>query len=147
MSDGSRGTTGSADTDAVTEAVRLTVEYPLWVLACAQRFHDTYEAIAPKHGYATAEKSRVPWHELDDNLRALMCETVQLVIGADPTEPYAQVAALTAERERLQAALGGGEALQGAPIPDHGIEGITPEMVDELLAERPPSGDDVEGRA
>ena len=59
----------------------------------------------------------------------------------------APIAALTAERERLQAALGGGEALQGAPIPDHGIEGITPEMVDELLAERPPSGDDVEGRA
>jgi hypothetical protein len=38
----------------------------------AQRFHETYERLAPNFGYKTREASAKPWSEVPVNNRALM---------------------------------------------------------------------------
>ena len=38
----------------------------------AQRFHETYERLAPSFGYNTRVKSRVPWHKVPKTNRDLM---------------------------------------------------------------------------
>lgn len=43
----------------------------------AERFHDTYERLAPDHGYETREASRKPWSEVPENNRELMTAVVQ----------------------------------------------------------------------
>jgi hypothetical protein len=40
--------------------------------ALARRFHDTYERLAPDHGYTTREASRKPWEDVPKNNRQLM---------------------------------------------------------------------------
>lgn len=40
--------------------------------ALAQRFHETYERLAPEYGYRTREASAVPWADVPENNRALM---------------------------------------------------------------------------
>lgn len=43
----------------------------------AAAFHDTYERLAPEHGYATREGSRKPWGQVPENNRNLMRATVR----------------------------------------------------------------------
>lgn len=38
----------------------------------AERFHETYERLAPDYGYETRRDSAVPWPEVPDQNRALM---------------------------------------------------------------------------
>ncbi len=45
----------------------------------AQAFHEHYERLAPSHGYATQESSRVPWDKLPAPLANLMIATVEAV--------------------------------------------------------------------
>lgn len=38
----------------------------------AQKFHETYERLAPEYGYTTREASAVPWDQVPLNNRNLM---------------------------------------------------------------------------
>lgn len=40
--------------------------------ALAQRFHETYERLAPSFGYETRKASAVAWNEVPENNRKLM---------------------------------------------------------------------------
>jgi hypothetical protein len=40
--------------------------------ALAQRFHETYERLAPRFGYETRRESAVPWAEVPEQNRKLM---------------------------------------------------------------------------
>lgn len=42
----------------------------------AQAFHESYECLAPEHGYKTREASAKPWADVPENNRALMVATV-----------------------------------------------------------------------
>lgn len=43
----------------------------------ARAFHETYERLAPQHGYETRTASAVPWQQVPANNRALMRHTVR----------------------------------------------------------------------
>lgn len=43
----------------------------------AQRFHEEYERLAPMYAWTTQEASVVPWEQLPDNQRRLMCRVVE----------------------------------------------------------------------
>lgn len=43
----------------------------------ARCFHETYEDLAPDHGYETREESRKPWHEVPEQNRSLMTAVVR----------------------------------------------------------------------
>lgn len=38
----------------------------------AQKFHETYERLAPNHGYETRKESAKPWEDVPANNKALM---------------------------------------------------------------------------
>ncbi|SRR6266704_547369 len=38
----------------------------------AQKFHETYEQLAPEHGYKTRKESAKPWSEVPENNKNLM---------------------------------------------------------------------------
>lgn len=38
----------------------------------ARAFHESYERLAPEHGYETREESAVPWDEVPESNRSLM---------------------------------------------------------------------------
>lgn len=42
----------------------------------AREFHETYERLAPDHGYETRADSRVQWSNVPDNNRSLMVAVV-----------------------------------------------------------------------
>lgn len=46
----------------------------------AQAFHEAYEELAPMHGYKTREESAVPWEDVPDTNKHLMCSTVHLLL-------------------------------------------------------------------
>jgi hypothetical protein len=46
----------------------------------ARAFHETYERLAPEHGYRTRKASAVPWLEVPESNRALMVATVQALM-------------------------------------------------------------------
>lgn len=46
----------------------------------AKFFHDTYEALAPQHGYETREASRKPWVEVPEQNKGLMVAVAQRVL-------------------------------------------------------------------
>lgn len=48
----------------------------------AAAFHDTYERLAPEHGYETREGSRKPWGEVPEQNRSLMRATVRHLLDA-----------------------------------------------------------------
>jgi hypothetical protein len=48
----------------------------------ARAFHETYERLAPEHGYRTREASAVGWDAVPTANRALMIATVQHLIDA-----------------------------------------------------------------
>lgn len=53
----------------------------------ARAFHETYESLAPSHGYETRKSSRVPWEQVPDNNKTLMIATVQALLDAGVIEP------------------------------------------------------------
>lgn len=38
----------------------------------AQKFHETYEQLAPSYSYKTRKESAVPWEDVPDNNKNLM---------------------------------------------------------------------------
>jgi hypothetical protein len=49
--------------------------------ALARRFHDTYERLAPDHGWQTQESTRgKPWDEVPEHNRGLMLATVAALL-------------------------------------------------------------------
>ena len=46
----------------------------------ARAFHETYERLAPSHGYETREASAKPWSEVPEQNRTLMVATVRDLI-------------------------------------------------------------------
>ena len=55
----------------VTEAERV-----------AQRFHETYERLAPDFGYRTREASAKPWAEVPEQNRGLMVAVCAELLGS-----------------------------------------------------------------
>lgn len=48
--------------------------------ALAKLFHETYERLAPSHGYETRKASAVPWEQVPENNRALMISVAAEVL-------------------------------------------------------------------
>lgn len=48
----------------------------------ARLFHETYERLAPEHGYQTRKASAVPWEDVPDNNKSLMI-AVAAEVGAE----------------------------------------------------------------
>jgi hypothetical protein len=46
----------------------------------ASDFHEVWEELAPSHGHATQEATRVPWHDLPESIRKLTMEVVEEVL-------------------------------------------------------------------
>lgn len=42
----------------------------------AKKMHDTYERLAPKHGWETQKKSQVAWEDLPESNRSLMLAVI-----------------------------------------------------------------------
>lgn len=61
----------------------------------AQLFHETYEELAPEHGYETREASRKPWSEVPENNRNLMIAVCSRILDGD------SLASLRRDSERL----------------------------------------------
>ncbi len=64
----------------------------------AQRFHDTYERLAPAFGYETRRESAVPWANVPATNRALMIATVREVFWSAAPAPD-QAGGLTLSHE------------------------------------------------
>ena len=65
----------------------------------ASLFHSTYEDLAPTYGYETRKESAVPWSEVPEQNRLLMCEVVSRV-RSELT--HARVAELEHENAELR---------------------------------------------
>lgn len=52
----------------------------------AAAFHETYESLAPLHGYNTREASAVPWEDVPEDNRELMMNVVHHLIGGGVIE-------------------------------------------------------------
>jgi hypothetical protein len=50
--------------------------------ALARRFHETYERLAPEHGYETRKASAVPWEDVPEPNRALMVAVASELLSA-----------------------------------------------------------------
>lgn len=48
----------------------------------AQAFHETYEALAPAHGYETREASRTAWESVPAENKSLMVAVAQSLLDA-----------------------------------------------------------------
>lgn len=46
----------------------------------AMRFHETYERLAPAHGYETRKASAVPWDDVPEQNRGLMIAVVRSLL-------------------------------------------------------------------
>ena len=57
----------------------------------ARQFHETYERLAPDHGYRTRETSAKPWADVPDTNKRLMVAVVEELLArgviATETEP------------------------------------------------------------
>lgn len=54
----------------------------------AQKFHETYERLAPTHGYETRKDSAVPWENVPEKNKKLMtavCEEILKLMFPPPT--------------------------------------------------------------
>lgn len=49
----------------------------------AAEFHRVYELLAPEFGYETREASAVPWDQVPEANRKLMCAVVQRLLDED----------------------------------------------------------------
>jgi hypothetical protein len=48
----------------------------------ARRFHESYERLAPSHGYETREASAKPWEDVPEQNRKLMVAVVRELLDA-----------------------------------------------------------------
>lgn len=55
--------------------------------ALARKFHETYERLAPDHGYETREASAKPWDEVPEQNRNLMIAVCQELIDDGWVDP------------------------------------------------------------
>lgn len=46
----------------------------------ARRFHETYEMLAPEHGYKTRDESAVPWEDIPKPNKELMIHVVKSLL-------------------------------------------------------------------
>lgn len=46
----------------------------------AKAFHEAYEALAPVYRYKTRSESAVPWDDVPEKNKGLMCATVRQLI-------------------------------------------------------------------
>lgn len=51
--------------------------------AVARAFHETYELLAPEHGYKTREASAVPWSKVPEQNKGLMIEVARTLLDRD----------------------------------------------------------------
>jgi hypothetical protein len=95
----------------------------------ARRFHETYERLAPQHGYETREASAKPWEQVPDtNKRLMIAVCAELLTAPGAWEPEYVVAydARVVEVLRLDAgetvddllamALSAGERIAWRPV-------------------------------
>lgn len=54
--------------------------------ALAQRFHETYERLAPGFGYKTRDASVVPWAAVPEQNKALMISVCAELLGAPSSD-------------------------------------------------------------
>jgi hypothetical protein len=54
----------------------------------AQLFHETYERLAPNHGYDTRKATAVPWAEVKDPNRQLMIDVARQLLGKGYTRTW-----------------------------------------------------------
>lgn len=47
----------------------------------AREFHETYERLAPDHGYETRKESAVPWSEVPEQNRSLMIAVIEELLA------------------------------------------------------------------
>lgn len=47
----------------------------------ARAFHASYEALAPLWGYETRRESAVPWEDVPEANRGLMCDVVRALLS------------------------------------------------------------------
>jgi hypothetical protein len=52
--------------------------------ALARRFHETYERLAPSHGYETREASAKPWADVPSQNKGLMVAVCAEILAATP---------------------------------------------------------------
>ena len=52
----------------------------------AQKFHETYERLAPDFGYKTPEESAVPWDKVPEQNRLLMIAVADQIIASATIE-------------------------------------------------------------
>jgi hypothetical protein len=57
----------------------------------AQLFHETYERLAPEHGYETRKASAVPWADVPANNKALMIAVAEHVLKRAEITLYARL--------------------------------------------------------
>lgn len=69
-----------------------SAETPMTAESLAQLFHETYERLAPDHGYRTREASAKPWADVPDANKALMVATCAEVLAAiNPTAELGRI--------------------------------------------------------
>ena len=54
----------------------------------AKEFHETYERLAPDHGYSTRKVSAVPWDEVPSRNKNLMIATVTNLLDRGVIQPW-----------------------------------------------------------
>ncbi len=47
----------------------------------AQKFHETYEQLAPEHRYETRKESAVPWEDVPESNRRLMIAVAEEILA------------------------------------------------------------------
>lgn len=53
----------------------------------ARAFHETYERLAPTHGWQTQERSRRAWDDVPDENKSLMIAVARALIDAGEIRP------------------------------------------------------------
>lgn len=77
--------TAMGDTRMARDLYDAVMAGPGWRMTpevLAQLFHETYERLAPQHGYRTREASAKPWADVPEQNRALMVATCRELITA-----------------------------------------------------------------
>ncbi len=49
----------------------------------AQAFHESYERLAPHHGYSTRKESKVPWEDVPEQNKGLMVAVIEELINTE----------------------------------------------------------------
>lgn len=66
------------------EQVTVSSSAPEDAERVARAFHETYERLAPQHGYETRKASAVPWADVPENNKSLMIAVVADLLADGP---------------------------------------------------------------